>query len=967
MDDRRKALPAGSKLLLQDKCCIIDHEIGRGSNAIVYQGRYLDGLNPQEWHTVLIKELFPCHPRGAIYRAADDSLVCEEEAADFWQSHFRSFENGNRVHIRMVNRFPADIGSNIDTYTQNNTYYTLLGFTGGRTLRADQVYGEMPLRQTIVRLCRLLDALECFHQAGYLHLDIAPDNILLIGSGNRERIMLIDYNSVHPLHIGEDEYYTLSSKSGFTAPEIRNGNYRAISPASDLYAVAAVFFQCLTGEALTTYQMSRPGPPDVSSMPPLLGVPDTVLSMVQQILYRGLANLPRRRYQTCAEMQRDLSELLDRIDGVGITHCALWEAGRASVMRTVRSNPALSFLYREDALFPVHVQLESGEIQPIEACFAALKGRDGKHLILTGEGGAGKTSSLLRFVISSQAKYSPFAPAVFYLSLFTRQSNHHSLLDLLLEKLRFTEETGSFDEARHALKHLLDTPLHTAQGDLPTLVLLVDGLNEYSGSKMELFDDLRGLMELRGLRLLVADRSGDAGLGMKKAAVLGLRPEDVKQLLAKKGLLPPEAPELEKLLQNPLMLSIFLRSADASDGQLLISTKEELLETYFSSLLDKELNLLPEDADERWMAEAAIRFVLPAIAHEVHKRRRPLSDTELLPLMNKLFAQIKKKEFFWLFPSWVGHSAEIRGSAENAEEWYGIIVHRILWKRLALLIRSEQDIYQLPHDVIGDYLCAAYSRQAKKLRWRSLLRDGCIVLLAALVIGAGCRYYWPVLFPGPAGYSKESVENLQNLEKAAYTFASERSENFSALAEASESGDTFSERLPVYIRNMDSISDRANLHFRSRRANMEDGSAGLALKELLESGEVFAEDGKALNETFYWELINRELKLSQDYMPMVETLKLLVSREDLQLRFGEPYRGLLKELAATDIQITALLYQLTGIPHPELASDTAQHPAEDQPDVQVGQLEALEDARSKTRQEINHLAELIRGTDDSIA
>ena len=968
--DQREALSSGSELLLQDKCYIIDKELGRGSNAIVYQGRYRDRLNTREWHTVLIKELFPCHHGGAIYRGENGSIICKEEAADFWQEHFCSFENGNRVHIRMVNNFPADVGSNIDTCAQNNTYYSLLGFTGGRSLLADQLYGEAPLRQTAVRMGHLLEALGCFHQMGYLHLDIAPDNIVLIGSGSRERVMLIDFNSVHPFPISEKDYRTISMKSVYAAPELRNGNYPAISQASDLYAAAAVFFQCLTGKAMTLYQMSRPSPPDVSEAGPLRGMPDTVLSMVREILHRGLASLPRRRYQTVEEMQRDFSELIDRIDGIGITHCALWEAGRASVMRTVRNNPALSFLKDKDEVFPVHVQLESGEIQPIEACFASLKAPDGEHLMLTGEGGAGKTSSLLRFVISSQQSYSPFEPAVFYLSLFSRRNQHVSLMDMLLETLHFSEKTGSFEEARHALRHLLDTPLRTARGDLPTLILLVDGLNEYNGPREVLVDDLRKLMELRGLRLLAADRGGTPGLSMRTATVMGLRQEDVKKLLLKKGLLLPESPELQELLQNSLMLSIFLRSADASDSQLLISSKEELLETYFSSLLSKELSILPEDTDERYMTEASIRFVLPAIAHELHHRGRPLSDAELLPMMKKLYALTKTKAFFRLFPSWVGHSAEIRGHTESAEDWYGLIVHRLLWRRLALLIRLEEGMYRLPHDVINEYLCSVYEQQAKNLRQRRLFKSGCIALLAAAMIAGSFRYWGPLLLPGPDTYEAETVKNLLSLTNAAYRYSLERSGNLQALAEASASRDAFDKQFSVYIRNMDSISERANYFFRSKRADTENGSAGLALRELLESGEIFAENGASLREQYYWDLINRELKLSQAYMPLADALESLVKSEIAQADFGEQYRSLLKELTETDRQITTLLYQLTGIPRETPADSSAPAPgsavqpyqAADslEPDALVRDLEALQNVRSETMQEIDRLIDAIR-------
>ena len=69
--DTRQALLSGTILDLPGMHCMIQKEIGRGANAIVYQASYPDLLHPDETHTVLVKELFPFHPERAIYRAED--------------------------------------------------------------------------------------------------------------------------------------------------------------------------------------------------------------------------------------------------------------------------------------------------------------------------------------------------------------------------------------------------------------------------------------------------------------------------------------------------------------------------------------------------------------------------------------------------------------------------------------------------------------------------------------------------------------------------------------------------------------------------------------------------------------------------------------------------------------------------------------------------------------------------------
>ena len=85
----------------------------------------------------------------------------------------------------------------------------------------------------------LLDALEAFHMSGYLHLDISPDNVMLVGSGEQERIFLIDYNSARALNATELAY--VSCKAGYSAPEVTVPELSQVGFASDLYSVAAVF------------------------------------------------------------------------------------------------------------------------------------------------------------------------------------------------------------------------------------------------------------------------------------------------------------------------------------------------------------------------------------------------------------------------------------------------------------------------------------------------------------------------------------------------------------------------------------------------------------------------------------------------------------------------------------------------------------------------------------------------------
>ena len=362
--DTRIELQKNDRLLFPGMECTIDHSVGRGSNVIVYVGHYRDHQNPSLSHRVLIRELFPYDREGGIWRNPDGDIHIESTADSVYDLNRMTFLRGNEVHIRLLEKIPADMDVNINTYEYHNTLYSLVGYAGGRNLyeelsraqwQGQSAAGTELLLHTVRIMKGALDVLQSFHQAGYLHLDINPDNILLIGEGEKERVTLIDYNSVHTINEIEQKksvYY--STKEGFTAPEVQMGRFSRIGEWTDLYSLTAMLYVCLTGRKLTTVQMIGNSPVSLepAEFPFLKDFPETVLSLLHRILRRGLEITPRRRYQSTKQMRADISELEDRILGRGITHWALWEAGRRQVERLIRENPSLSFIRNTAALFP---------------------------------------------------------------------------------------------------------------------------------------------------------------------------------------------------------------------------------------------------------------------------------------------------------------------------------------------------------------------------------------------------------------------------------------------------------------------------------------------------------------------------------------------------------------------------------------------------------------------------------------
>jgi ABC-type amino acid transport substrate-binding protein len=150
-------------------------------------------------------------------------------------------------------------------------------------------------------------ALDAAHAAGLIHRDVKPSNILIT---DRDFVYLIDFGLARTA--GDAAMTTAGSTLGtlaYMAPERFNGG--TSDPRSDVYALTCVLYECLTGV--------RPYPADSLEQQlaghmvkpiPRPSAHDPKLAAFDDVIAKGMAKKPDKRYQTAGELATAAREAL---------------------------------------------------------------------------------------------------------------------------------------------------------------------------------------------------------------------------------------------------------------------------------------------------------------------------------------------------------------------------------------------------------------------------------------------------------------------------------------------------------------------------------------------------------------------------------------------------------------------------------------------------------------------------------
>ena len=216
---------------------------------------------------------------GEVFRAIDTRLgravaikTTREQFSARFEREARAISALNHPNICTLH----DVGPN----------YLVMELVEGETLSARLKNGPLPIQTVLPYGSQIAAALVEAHAKGIIHRDLKPSNIMVGKSG----VKILDFGLARS---GQDETATGShiivGTPAYMAPEQREG--KPADARADIYSFGCVLYEMFTG--------ARVGPQRKRIRPRKL----------ERVVSRCLEEDPEQRWQSAAELQRELAKV----------------------------------------------------------------------------------------------------------------------------------------------------------------------------------------------------------------------------------------------------------------------------------------------------------------------------------------------------------------------------------------------------------------------------------------------------------------------------------------------------------------------------------------------------------------------------------------------------------------------------------------------------------------------------------
>lgn len=328
-------------------CFLLKKHIGSGGGCVAYEVTYEEA--DEIIHTGILKEYCPAYlEEYGDVRNEDGSLIIPPEISTQFFAELEKFK-GVYVsineyllnHPEAANFHPVLLG----IFEGNNTLYTLASCDYGESYEKIE---DNDLKSVLSLMLAITKGVEQYHNAGFLHLDIKPENIFVLDEVT-ELVKLFDYDSLTAIEdIEKRKIKAFPCPGVYYVPELNQRNIRAIGKSTDIFEIGAMLFLRLFGKAPESKDTSFDSVYDFSASHLLKGVSPKVLYELEDLFKHTIQTAVSRRYKNAGELRRQLQKLLLIVD-----------SKQPYLMNMPKWQPSAGYLGREREIQEIHRRLQT--------------------------------------------------------------------------------------------------------------------------------------------------------------------------------------------------------------------------------------------------------------------------------------------------------------------------------------------------------------------------------------------------------------------------------------------------------------------------------------------------------------------------------------------------------------------------------------------------------------------------------
>lgn len=255
-----------------------------------------------------------------LIREDDGSLRAEEkDSAAFDAAKSRIIEAYQKNHeLFMADGLTNSVVNTTNLHEEYGSVYIVSTWLNGQTFADAE---PETLHDCIALVLSTAKVLKKIHGAGFLYLDLKPDNILTI-KGSLDLVQLFDFDSMismtdleNAVRSNHPAALRASYTRGYAPLELQTGKIRQIGRHSDLYSLGAILFEALWHRTPNAFDCEENAEYDFASIAyNRINYQDTIFRELTVFFHKTLASYYGDRYKDAGEAIEQLRRMLTLSD-----------------------------------------------------------------------------------------------------------------------------------------------------------------------------------------------------------------------------------------------------------------------------------------------------------------------------------------------------------------------------------------------------------------------------------------------------------------------------------------------------------------------------------------------------------------------------------------------------------------------------------------------------------------------------